>query len=167
MKPLPQLQPGDTLLYNTPGDFVDWVIRVKTWSPAAHIEVYVGDGCSVASRNGIGVNRYSLRGEGLVAVLRPAVPVDVARGMAWFYAKGPNGERPPCGQGYDFKGLMCFALAAKQGSPNKMFCSEFARNWYRSTSWDPFHPDWNSDKIAPGTFLIIPSFNHVYRTFDL
>ncbi len=106
MKPLPNLLPGDLLLYNTPGSLVDCVIRLKTWSVAAHCECYIGESRSLASRNGIGVGNYPLRIEGLIAVLRPKQPFGRTRALEWF--------KTVDGQKYDFLGLLCFSLAVRR-----------------------------------------------------
>lgn len=154
-----QILPGDLLLYNTPGSFVDWCIRIKTWSIAAHCECYIGGGASVASRNWSpvipsGVGKYPFRHEGLVAILRPSKPFDLEASMRWFYAKA-NGE------GYDLKGLLCFSLAVAQGSPDKMFCSEFLTRFYRMGGFNCFHTDWDADRVAPGSFLMVPDFDKI------
>lgn len=156
--PLPELQFADCLLYNTKWDFVDFIIRLKTWGPAAHTEVYCGGGFSVASRNGIGVNRYPLRKEGLVAVLRPKSPVDRESAMAWFY-------KTACRQKYDFLGLMCFFLAVKRGSTDRQFCSEFDTNFYRAGAFEPFSPDVSADTVAPRTYLFSSQFEHIWKDF--
>lgn len=155
MTPIPQLQPGDHLLYFD-NSFVDWVIAVKTWHKIGHIEIYNGHGLSVASRNGIGVNIYTLRTPGLKAVLRPIGAFDMRAGHDWFCKHAQ-------GQGYDFLGLFCFTLAVNQGSPNKMFCSEFAREWDRAAGIPSFHPSCPGDLVAPGDFLDSPAFDHVWR----
>ena len=154
--PVSQLQPGDHLLYNVKWDLCDCIIRVKTWSDVAHIEVFDGDGgtpggspVSLAARRD-GVNRYPFRPDGLAYVLRPE-KWDTAAGRYWF-------EKVARGQAYDWKGLLCFALAVRQGSPDKMFCSEFARNLDREALFRSFADPWPGDKVAPGDFLKSPSF---------
>lgn len=151
---VPNPQPGDCLLYNTPGDFVDWAIRVKTWSIAAHVECCVGNGQSVASR-ATGVNIFPYRPEGLVAILRPSQPFDLAKALAWFNASAK-------GQRYDWKGLLCFALAVHQGSKDKMFCSEFATRFYRAGGLNAVNANWDADKVAPGSFLMTPALDWVW-----
>lgn len=151
---LPELLPGDCLLYNA-DTLLDLAIRVKTWSPVAHVEVYIGDGLSVASRNGVGVNKYALRKQGITYVLRPNQAFDQAAALKWFYSNA-KGER------YDWLGLLCFTLAVAQGSPNKMFCSEFALRYYRAGGLNPLHPQWDADKTAPGNFLMSPAFDWIY-----
>lgn len=66
-----ELMPGDILLYGS-ASVTDKLIEFKEGDPdTAHVEVYVGSGISVASRNGIGVNSYQFRTSGLVHVRRP------------------------------------------------------------------------------------------------
>ncbi len=146
MKPVPGLLPGDLLLYNSPGSVVDFVIRLKTWSVAAHCECYVGNSRSVASRNGIGVGNYPLRFDGLIAVLRPNRPFDLTLALEWF--KSVDGQK------YDFLGLMCFFLAVKRGSRDRMFCSEFLKRLYHQANCPLLHPQWDADKTAPGNFFM-------------
>jgi len=154
---IPPLLPGDHLLYDvdkpwTSGFLCDWVIRVKTWSDVAHIEVYDGDNQSLAARAG-GVDRYPFRTQGLKYVLRPqSWDADAAR--AYF--------RSVQGQKYDWKGLLCFTLAVSQGTPDRKFCSEFARNLDRAASLRSFHDLWPGDKTAPGSFKLSPAFVWIY-----
>lgn len=149
---LPTLQRGDCLLYNS-SDLIDLAIRVKTWSPVAHCEAYVGSGLSVASRNGIGVGCYQFRRDGLRYVLRPRGAFVMESAMTWF--KGVRG------QAYDWLGLLCFTLAVKQGSHNKQFCSEFLKRWYEAGGFFPLHRSWDADKTAPGNFLMSPNFDWI------
>lgn len=149
------LIPGDHLLYNIdklwpdPGGYLqDLVIRVKTWSSVAHIEVYDGNGMSLAARAD-GVNRYAFRPDGLEIVRRP---------MHWDHAKAQAYFETVRGQKYDWKGLMCFTLAVKQGAPDRKFCSEVARNLGRAAGSQAFDRDWSGDKTAPGNFLMVGDF---------
>lgn len=151
---LPHLEAGDHLLYGADGSLVSWLIRHKTWSDVSHIEIYAGNGQSLASRNGVGVNMYPLRINSLRYVLRPLRPMNMLKGLEWFY----NTARY---QKYDFKGLMCFYLAVKHGSHDRMFCSEFATRFDRQSDYQPFHSAWDADKVAPGNYLMSPMFNWI------
>lgn len=158
---LADLRPGDHLLYNIQNFFddpfgfaVDAAIRVKTWSTVAHIEIYDVDGMSLASRAS-GVNRYPFRAHGLRVVLRPQT-WNHNRGVYWFQ----NFAR---GQKYDWLGLLCFTLAVKQGSPNKQFCSEFARNLGRASESRAFAAYCPGDKVAPGSYLMVGDFEMIYN----
>ncbi len=135
-------------------DFFGWVTAVKTYSPAVHVEVYKGDGVSMASRNGIGVNVYPFRPAQLIAVLRPK-HFNMAKAVAWFDAKAK-------GQAYDWFGLLCFAFASWQGSKNKMFCSEFACRLDRVAGLDSFNPEYDADRVAPAQFFQSPAFDWVW-----
>jgi len=149
--PLPELFPGDCLLYRPSGVF-GRIIAVKTWTKISHIEVYAGDGMSVASRDGKGVNAYAVREAGLGYVLRPTrQPVDITAGMAWFnkYARG---------QAYDWRGLLIFTLAVKQGALDRMFCSEFGVRFYRACGMHCFAPHWDADRTPPSMFYASPGF---------
>lgn len=159
------LKPGDALLYygdapdfepGTHAGFVDWSIAVKTGYWIVHIEIYRGAGVSLASRNGIGVNQYPLRTNGLVLVRRPESRLNLETAEAWF-------QNTARGQKYDFKGLLCFYLAVRQGSRNKMFCSEFALRWYRKASFEPFNPEVDADRTAPCEFWKCARFDTVWE----
>jgi hypothetical protein len=149
------LQPGDTLLYFS-HDLLDWIIAVKTWTPVAHVEIYVGDGMSIASRNGIGVNHYPLRNQGLAYVLRPNVLFNLERGMEFF--RSVQGEK------YDWLGLLCFTLAVKQGSLDRMFCSEFWTRFIRKCGIEVFNPEWDADKVPPAFCLVTPTHDVIWKS---
>lgn len=152
------LQPGDCLLYR-PASFFGWLIAVKTWNKISHVEVFshrLGNvDWSYASRDGIGVNRYSFRTAQLSRVLRPNGLLNLNSAEGWFKIEAR-------GQKYDWLGLLCFTLAVKQGSPNKMFCSEFATRWYRAAGFHPFADGYDADKIAPANFLVSPNFTEIW-----
>lgn len=113
------LQSGDVLLYGGTG-LISWLIRTKTWSKYGHCEMYDTDGYAFASRNGLGVARYPVRTDGLMAVLRlrRSVPFSMDAVRQWF----PNVD----GQPYDWIGLLAFVDHRRQGGPDnfKMVCSE-------------------------------------------
>lgn len=147
-----QLKPGDLLLYRPKkGSFFGWLISVKTWNKISHCELYVGDHQSIAARDGIGVNMYPLRESELAMVLRPKVPLDVVDMLNWFETVR--------GQKYDWLGLLVFTLAVKQGSTDKMFCSEFCTRALRAGGVEPFTVDTDADRVAPATFLYSPAFD--------
>ena len=150
---MPQLLPGDVLLYRG-GGFWSWAIRVKTWADVSHVEVYVGEEQSVASRDGVGVRRFPLRTTGFYAVLRPRLPFDSRAAVAWFETVN--------GQGYDWMGLVNFYLAKWRGRENgRQFCSEFATRFLRAGGVEPFTPEADADTIAPGEFLKSGAFTRV------
>lgn len=156
---IPEFEPADTLLYFT-HDVVDWTIALKTWTKLAHVEIYVGGGMSVASRNGVGVGLYPVRWEGLAAIRRPNGYVDFKKAESWF-------NNSAKGQKYDWLGLMCFTLAVKQGSPDRMFCSEFWTRWYRNAGIEPFNPDWDADRTPPSFCYVSGAFHTVWQDGDL
>ena len=106
-----ELAPGDCLLYK-PSSVWSYAIAIKTWNKVSHCEAYIGDGYSVASRDGLGVARYPLRLDGLVKVLTPNKAFSVGAAMAWFATVN--------GQGDDWIGLSRFLLwGAGPGGKNK------------------------------------------------
>ena len=145
------LLPGDHLLYFTHCP-ADWIICVKTWSSVAHIEIYDGNGMSLAARAD-GVNRYAFRKQGLKIVRRP---------LHWDHAQARACFAQHQGERYDWLGLLCFTLAVREGSPNKQFCSELARNLGRPAGSLAFAPEWPGDKVAPGSYLMVGDFQTTY-----
>jgi hypothetical protein len=115
---------------------------------------------SYASRNGIGVNAYPLRHDGVAAVVRPQEPLDFEEADSWFTATAR-------GEGYDWLGLLCFTLAVKRGARDTMFCSEFATRFYRRAGLEPFNPRWPADRVPPCFFLVSPAFRTVWSDGDL
>lgn len=116
------LLPGDVLLYKRRGKF-GWIISFVSNSSIAHVEVYEGDGKSVASRDGKGVNRYPLRLDGLAYVLRPA-SFDLLSATKWFEAVQ--------GKKYGWIDLANFAMPDLVVDSEGMFCSEFAVGYLRT-----------------------------------
>lgn len=153
------LKPGDALLYSST-DPVDWVIEHVTGGPVAHIEGYIGDSESVASRNGVGVGKYPLRLDGLVAVLRPPATFDLNNAMNWFEIVN--------GDGYDWQDLLPdFFSAENQQTPNRLFCSAFMTLWYTEGNFNAISPNWPANKVDPVDFLKTPALEHVLETFKL
>jgi len=154
--PLPELLPGDTFIYGR-AEIYDLAICIKTWCwDACHVEIYAGDGMSMASRNGKGVNLYPFRREQLTYVRRPNMTFNYANGRKWF-------NDVARGQKYDWLGLLCFTLAVKQGSPNKMFCSEFWKNFFHETGLDVIAPEWSADATAPAQCRHTPVLTTIWQ----
>lgn len=152
------LQPGDTLLYFS-NSLLDWAIALKTWTKVAHVEIYAGNRTSYASRNGVGVNQYSFRKQGLACVLRDNDIADFAA-ASWWFSKVQ-------GQKYDWKGLLCFTLAVKQGAKDRMFCSEFWTRFKREEGIEPFNNDWDADRVPPAFCLVTPTQRIIWKDDDL
>ena len=149
------LRPGDCLLY-APSGLFGWLITIKTWHPIAHCEVYIGNGQSVAARDGLGVAIYPIRFDQLAYVLTPNIPFSLARAQAWFATVA--------GQKYDWWGLLRFAWRARvvaSNRDNRMFCSEFVTRYYRRGGLDPFNKS-DADAIAPFQFLTSNAFD-IYK----
>lgn len=149
-----KLQPGDHLIYSG-NSFFDRCIKIKTWSIASHIEVYAGKGKTWASRPGLGVDLYDFTEKNLVAVLRPKEKFNVKKASVWF-------EKHARYQKYDYKGLLCFELAVREGSTDRMFCSEMALNLDRQADFHPLEKLWSADRTAPAQFIQSPSFIYTY-----
>ena len=145
-----QLKAGDIMLFRpTPfhwKSFYTWpfgqMIKIKTWHPISHVEVYDGQQQSVASRDGQGVGRYPVRLSELAYVLRPQVPLDLSKGHAWFDTMN--------GTPYGWLDLLDFV-----GAPvdrKGIVCSPFAAGYLRACGWSVFPTD-PINKIAPFQFL--------------
>jgi hypothetical protein len=135
------LRPGDILLYDTHSLF-GYLIKVKRGEKYTHIEVYIGDNKSVASRDGVGVGKYDLRLSDLAAIYRTKGELRLEQGMEWF--------KTVEGQKYDWLGLLSFAWAKFRGlNNNKMFCSEFVTRFLRACGIEPFNRDVDADAVSP------------------
>ncbi len=137
-----ELRPGDVLLYRGSGVY-GWLIRLKTWHPIGHVEVYVGDRQSAASRDGKGVNIYPLRMDGLAYVLRPIEPFDLAAALRWY-------EREAKGLPYGWLDLLQFV--GQNVNRKGVVCSPFATQLLRAGGI-PIFNDEPAEKIAPFQFL--------------
>jgi len=136
----PELQPGDILLY---GDrsLLSWAIRFRTWSDVSHIEVYVGDGRSVASRSS-GVAKYSLRIDGLRRVYRPKAGFDFPKGMAWFATVA----------GTKYGWLDLFRFYGSNAPTKGLICSEFADLLFRNCGVPLFNTNYPEGAVCPGDY---------------
>lgn len=135
-----EFQPGDCLLYRPVG-FFGRLIAIKTWHPLSHVEVYVGNGISVASRDGQGVGHYPLRLGQLAYVLRPTTPLDLAAGLRY--------ARRMTGTPYGWMDLLNFV--GVNVDAKGIVCSPFATEFYRACGWRCFPADDPND-IAPFQF---------------
>ena len=134
------LLPGDVLLYKAIG-FYGHIISLKTWHPIAHVEMYIGDYESIASRDGLGTGIYPWRLSELVKVCRPIQPFDLK--LALYCAK-QWGHQP-----YGWKDLLQFAGWNVQ-SPG-IVCSPYITKVSRWGNLDPFNGE-PAEKIAPFEF---------------
>lgn len=135
------LQPGDCVFYR-PTDIFDWAVVLKTWTRVSHIEVFIGDGYSVASRNGLGVGKYPVRLTDVAAVRRPGPGFDLEAAMKWFYASA-NGQK------YGWRTLLSFVLLNHNPIEGHMICSEFAAGFQRAGNNPLFAKDWPDYRTPP------------------
>jgi hypothetical protein len=142
MDTIPPLQVGDILLYNTKWSFVDWAIRTRTWSDVAHIEISLGNGTSVASRNGIGVGKFLHRREGLVKIRRLVLPLDFGAAMNWFTTVDKTN--------YGWTDL--FRFYGINVSTKGIICSTFADLWLKSGGIQSFAEDYPPEIVSPRDF---------------
>lgn len=152
------LHPGDVLLFRRKG-FFNWMIEHATNAPISHTEVYVGNGQTAASRNGVGVNFYAADFDGLAVVLRPIAPFNVDNAMAF--------QRSVQGEGYDWTGLWRAFVSNTWGrNTKKEWCSENSTLVQRAGGIDPFTPDIPADMVAPADFLKSSAYTHIWKSKD-
>lgn len=152
---------GDILLYASPPSdpnlidrIVDGVIEVKEGDDVAHIEIYVGNGLSWASRNGVGVNEYPFRPDGLKYVRRVNGIFDSQAAKEWFEA-GVKGMK------YGFGDILASVRpdADGQSSPdiatlNGVDCSHFAAALLETALCPQFDRSYPKNKITPRDFKL-------------
>ncbi len=145
------LLPGDTLLYKRSG-FFGWIISLRTGSVISHVEIFAGNGESVASRDGVGVGRYPFRTQGLGYVLRPATfHADLAN--KWFESvKGAK---------YSWIDLANFILPSVTVDSTGMFCSEFAVGYLRAGGVGLAHKE-PTVKISPRDFRLFDALTEIW-----
>ena len=140
------LNHGDALIFSRKGVF-DTIIRIKTWSPATHVEIYIGNGKTVAARNGIGCAVYPVDLNGLYCVLRPKLKsFDLVKAMAAFSANED-------GRPYGWLALFSFCLLDLHDKGR--FCSELATIFWRDGGFDAFNRWIKAEIVAPGDLLYI------------
>jgi len=135
--PLPELQPGDILLYG--GGLIGWLIELRTWSDVSHVEIYIGNGRSLASR-AHGPREYPMNIMGLRRVIRPVAPFVLSGGLAWFE---DIASRLP----YGYFDLARFYLI---NVPTRgLICSEFADLFFRKCLLPLFNPKYPEGAVCP------------------
>jgi|PlaIllAssembly_1097288.scaffolds.fasta_scaffold02577_6 hypothetical protein len=160
------VQPLDVLLFR-PNSIAGWIIAIKSWTrEASHSEIVAykntervvtftaRGGTSKGEDQKTGVNFYNDLADQvhrISMVLRPRDMSQARPMQAYTWALNAA-----VGQKYDYSGLLVFALAARQGAADKMFCSEACTRYLRHAEVDPFHPKTDADLIAPGTFKFSP-----------
>ena len=150
--PVPPLQPGDILLYG--GDsLVDRFIMFRTWSDVSHVEIYLDNYESTASRNGQGVDIYPTRYVDLRYVRRLVEPFD--RIAARKYATRMKGTP------YGWTDLGRFYLLK---IPTKgMICSQYADWLLRVGGVIAFAEDYPPGAVSPRDYLLTPHAKTVWK----
>ena len=140
-----QLLPGDCLLYR-PSSVFGWAIAAFTLSKVSHVEIYKGGGISWASRDGIGVNEYSLRTEQLSHVLRATKPLNVgAMAQCFDHLRG---------HGYDNGTIASFATFGMfKSNVGQEVCSEFATIMFRVGGLKALFSAKMPSEVAPNEFV--------------
>lgn len=141
----PALLPGDVLQYGGSG-FIDRGIQFRLWDDTSHVEIYAGNLTSVASRNGIGVDRYLFRADGLRYVRRPVglTPEQFAEGLRWFTTVR--------GRPYGWTDLLRFYSIKLPCSG--LICSQFAAEFLRQCGQPAFALDYPAGEESPRDFKL-------------
>ncbi len=155
------LQPGDICLYFTPGNRVSEGIAfaegVATMAgKVSHVEVYAGDRQSWASRDGIGVDLYPFRSDGLVTVRRPFGTFDEQRAAAEF----AHLRHTPYGSLDNGDNLLQAGIDRGNGTMN---CSHFASVLLEKAGVPQFDHDFDARYIVPADFLKSRASLRVYQ----
>lgn len=151
--PLPELKAGDILLYYSNWSIVDWFIAWRTWSDVAHIEIYRGSGLSFASRNGIGVNIYPFRREGLRYVLRPNDEFDLESAL--------KGFQKLRGLPYGFWDLLVFFSIKRK--TKGLICSQLGDLVLQLGKIIAFSTVYFDGAIAPRDYEITPAARQIWK----
>lgn len=124
------------------------MIRFHTGYNISHVEVYLGNGESIASRDGKGVGIYPQRTSKLAYVLRSASPFSVEAARKWYREVGFN-------QPYGWADLLQFCGYNVNGKG--MVCSPCATYVLRAaTPPPPIFGARPAETIKPGDFLLVP-----------
>lgn len=151
-----QLQPGDVLLYE-PSSFFGYAIAWLTGGWVSHVEVYRGNDCSYASRDGLGVSIYAYRADGLTEVRRSQKPIDLIALEREFLKR--NGDR------YDYNTIVKFLTFGKCGGRNQAeVCSELATLLLRAGGVPELFGDAAADEISPRDFQKEPLLEKVWSS---
>lgn len=145
------LKPGDILLYG-PSSIYGWIIKLKTWHPISHVEIYDGNGMSWASRDGIGVNIYPFRSAQLAVVLRPTQPIDMVVAREW--------ARHMVGVPYGWLDLLAFVGSKKRFKG--IVCSPFVCRFAKVGGLNLFGPE-PCHFIAPFQFETTPLVKPIWK----
>jgi cell wall-associated NlpC family hydrolase len=136
------LRPGDVLLYKPTSRFGQMIV-FHTGGPCSHAELYVGEGLSLASRDGKGTGCYELRTADLGWVLRPTTPFSVEGARAWF---NQTGHQP-----YGWYDLLAFCGYPVNGAG--VVCSPYVVYLLRAGGV-PVFKTIPPERIAPNDLLL-------------
>lgn len=152
-----ELRAGAICLYNS-ASLSDKAIEWKEGDPdTAHVEIYIGNGKSVASRNEIGVGLYDFRPEGLVHVRFLDGDFSLEPAMGWF--NQVDGAK----YGWGDIGANLDLIEAPEDAWQKpevllktgMDCSHFASMFLMAGFCPQFDPWFDLRKITPLDFKIV------------
>ena len=131
---------GDILLYHGKS-FFNIVTDLKTGGQSDHVEIYAGDGQTVASRPE-GFNVFPFKEQGLIKVRRPQVEFWKDAADVWL--------EPLKGMKYDAIGL--FQFFNLDWSNNSFICSVGAAHYLKAGRCVMFADDYPLAKISPRDF---------------
>lgn len=160
MKAQDFLQPGDIPLYGSKG-WAATAIKWRTNDDTSHAEIYLGHGQSAGSRGPShgdrgGVKTYPLRLDGMNYILRPTIPVDMARLVAF--------HESCCGQAYALFDLLKVHIFRQDGDDTKAVCSEHVARCFKKAGACLFERSYDCDFVTPA--LLKSSANVVLYRVD-
>lgn len=122
---------------------------------------------SLASRNGIGVNRYPFREAQLAAVLRPVQTINMADVKAWFEVPfNPLTGDGVRGRPYGWLDLLRFFYNIKIKTDG-WICSQFCGVALREGGLKVFASDYYCGTIDPGDYFLPAAFSWAWVRPDV
>lgn len=149
------LLPGDVLLYPPKGIFGK-IIAFKTWHKVGHVELYMGNDRSIASRDGKGADIYTARLDDVMYVLRPKAEFNREKALVWFC-------RELRGQPYGWLDLLQFGGFNINGKG--IVCSPCVCLVLRAVDILVFGNE-PAAKIAPCSFLLTELLTQIFPIIE-
>jgi hypothetical protein len=128
---------------------------MRTWCrSASHVEIYCGCRTSWASRNGLGVNQYAYRRNGLSHILRPTIPFDAIKAHKFFETV----------KGTPYGWLDLFRFFSLNLQSKGLICSQFGDLLLGAGSVIAFSRDYAAGAVSPRDFLVSPALKRIWKS---